>query len=390
MASYISSNNNRFYVVTESAYGQIPAVTEANRIPAVQLAAQVQTEKVTRQDKTGTRTFQGIPSGLRHTTAFGLKTYLIGWTNQSQQPSYGPLFQAGLGGAAALWGGGSVASVPAATRLMFAAPHNLTAGQAISAGGEIRFAAAIVDPETIQLNAPFTATIGANSVVTATATYQPAAELPSTSIFDYWDPNTAAQRVLCGAAVNELTVTVNGDFHEFAFSGDACDLIDDLSFQSGQGGVSSYPAEPTVAPLNYSLVPGNLGEAWLGSGPSQFFTVTKAKLTFNNNLDLRSNEFGFGLPRGISPGVRNVSLEFTLYEQDDANTQSLYQAARQQSPISVMLQLGQQAGQLFGIYMPAVIPQVPEFDDSQKRLQWHFVNCRAQGGLNNEIYIAFG
>ena len=45
MASYISSNNNRFYVAVEPAYGQASAITAQNRIPAVKLATKQQTEK---------------------------------------------------------------------------------------------------------------------------------------------------------------------------------------------------------------------------------------------------------------------------------------------------------------------------------------------------------
>jgi hypothetical protein len=54
-----------------------------------------------------------------------------------------------------------------------------------------------------------------------------------------------------------------------------------------------------------------------------------------------------------------------------------------------MIQLGQQQGELFGIYMNGVIPEVPEFDDSQTRQQWQFQNCRAQGISDDEIYLAF-
>jgi hypothetical protein len=68
----------------------------------------------------------------------------------------------------------------------------------------------------------------------------------------------------------------------------------------------------------------------------------------------------------------------------------LYQAARQQSPIEVMFQLGQQSGQLFGVRMKSVIPQVPEFDDGEGRLQWKFANSRAQGTVDDEISVAFG
>ena len=58
--------------------------------------------------------------------------------------------------------------------------------------------------------------------------------------------------------------------------------------------------------------------------------------------------------------------------------------------MTVMLQLGQQQGQLFGIYLKSVIPEVPAYDDSQTRLQWSFQSSRAQGGVNDEIYVAFG
>ena len=54
---------------------------------------------------------------------------------------------------------------------------------------------------------------------------------------------------------------------------------------------------------------------------------------------------------------RNVTLNFSLFEMADAQTAALYQAARQRSPISVMLQLGEQAGQLCGAYMPAMVPE---------------------------------
>jgi hypothetical protein len=83
-------------------------------------------------------------------------------------------------------------------------------------------------------------------------------------------------------------------------------------------------------------------------------------------------------------------MNFSLYEMDDAGTAALYQAARQRSPISVMMQLGQQQGELFGLYMQSVVPEVPAFDDTDKRLQWQFQSCRAQGSVNDEIFFAFG
>jgi len=85
-----------------------------------------------------------------------------------------------------------------------------------------------------------------------------------------------------------------------------------------------------------------------------------------------------------------VTAAFDLYSRDDDATNALYQAARQQSPISVMFQLGQTDGQLMGVYLKSVVPEVPEFDDGQNRLQWRFRSSRAQGTVDDEISVAFG
>jgi hypothetical protein len=388
--TYILSNDNRFYVALEQSYGNAGAIGSGNRIPAVKLTAKQKTEKVQRKDKTGSRTFVGEPAGLRKETSFELQTYMTNWADQTNQPAYGPLFQACLGGSATLSGGRTVASATNAGQVTFTAPHGLTPGQAISGAGDLRFVSAIVDDHTVQLNVPFSVTPTANSPIGPAAVYAPAKDLKSVTLFDYWSPGTSVQRILCGAALDKLMVKVNGDFHEFSFSGMARDLVDSSSFQGGQAGLSSFPPEPAVGPINYSIIPGHLGQVWLGSTPNRFFTLTKADITIENNLELRAKEFGADLPLAISPGLRLVTLDFTLYQQDDAATKALYQAARQKSPISVMIQLGQQQGQLFGIYMTAVIPEVPQFDDAEKRQQWQFQSCRAQGSVDDEIFVACG
>jgi hypothetical protein len=315
---------------------------------------------------------------------------MANWADPGVLPPYGPLFQACLGGSAVQSAGGTVASTSGSSTLAFTAPHGLMPGGAVTSGGEIRFVTVVVNANTLQLNAPFSATPNAGSQTGPATMYQTTENLSSLTLYDYWSPTTAVQRVLGGMAVDTLSIKVNGDFHEFDFSGQAQDLVDAASFQSGQFGMSAFPAEPSVAPINYSIIPGNLGQVWLGSTPTRFLTLTNATITFANNLELRASEFGAILPSTIAPGQRAVSINFSIYEMDDAGTAALYQAARQRSPIGVMMQLGQQQGELFGIYMQSVVPEVPAFDDSDKRLQWQFQSCRAQGSVNDEIYVAFG
>src|SRR3954454_7359234 len=109
MASYISSNANRFYVALESAYGKVDAITAANRIPAVKLGIRQQLDAGTRRDKTGSRTFAGFPAGVKRRTEFDLQTYLTSWDKSTAGPGYGPLFEAALGGTPQRFGGGTAA-----------------------------------------------------------------------------------------------------------------------------------------------------------------------------------------------------------------------------------------------------------------------------------------
>ncbi len=390
MANYISSNDNRFYVAAESSFGTVAAVTAANRIPAVRLGARQRIERAERRDKSGGRTFVGIPSGVRRSATFELATYMTSWTNAPAEPAYGPLFQAALGGAPTMFAGGTVASAADAKTIRFTAAHGLTPGQAVTIDDELRFVAMVVDPTSVQVNAPFSATPAAGAVAGATVTYAPATKLESVSLYDCWGPSDALQRIVVGAAVDRARVKVNGDYHEFEFTGAAADLIDSSSFTSGQGGLTAFPPAPPVGMLDYSIVPGHLGQAWLGVDADRVHTLTGADLVIDNDVDLRSREFGSAFPRCIVAGKRTVSLDFSLFSGHGDNTVALYQASRQRSPISVMFQLGQQEGQLFGVYAKSVVPEVPELDDGETRLQWRFNNCRAQGIFNDELYVAFG
>lgn len=388
MACYISSNQNRFYAALEPSFGTVAAITAANRIPAIRLGIQHETTQGPRRDKTGSRTRGGIPTGARTRTRYQLETYMTNWPNVSAEPSYGPLIRGALGAPPVIASGGTVSST-SGKQVTFGASHGLSVGQAVSFGGEIRFVETVLSATSIDLNAPFTLTPSAGSPLNPTITYSPATQLPSVNVFDYWSPATAVQRLLSGAAVDRMRIKVNSDYHEFAFNGEAKDLIDSATFASGLGGLTTYPDEPTLGPVDYDIIPGHIGQVWMGISPSQFFTLTEAEVEVTNNIDMRKREFGYTGPTCVAAGEREVGVKFRLYEKDDAATIGLYQAAKNREPISLMIQLGQSAGQLCGIYLPAVVPEVPEFDDRQPRLEWNFALSQAQGSVDDEIRIAF-
>jgi len=387
MSNYISSNANRFYVAVEASYGLAVPVNAANRFPAVRLQAQQILQQPKSLNKTGSRTYLGASKdGLRQ-SAFAARTYLTSW-NGSGQPAYGPLFQAALGGTPVLSSGLTVAGVQNGTQISTTAAHGLSIGSAVAVSNEIRFVTSVIDSVTINVNAPFSSSPAANAQLAPSASYPLGTALPSLTLYDYWDPVTTVSRIVPGAAVDLFQISVNGDYHEFAFSGPAADLLDSLNFVSGSAGLAGFPAEPALASFDYSIVPGHLGEVWLG-GSDQFFTLTSATIAVKNNLDTRNREYGSSNPRGVAPGPRQVASQITLFAQDDAQTNALYTAAKQRNPVPAMLQLGQQHGQLLGIYLPAVQPEIPDLDDSETRLQWQFKNNLAQGVLNDEMYVAF-
>ncbi len=330
MSSYISSNANRFYAALETAYGQAGAITPDNRFPAVQLQAHQSLDLAKRHDKTGTRTYLGSSSSARRTTSFQVKTYLTSWSG-TDAPGYGPLFQGAMGAAPTMSMALQVASAPAGLQLQTATAHGLTFGMAISYNNEIRFVASVLDGQNFLLNAPFTTMPGAGASLVPALTYSLANTLPSITLYDFWDPITTVSRTVTGAAVNAMSFTVNGDFHEFTFSGPAADLLDSSSFAAGSAGMSSYPAEPALASFNYSIVPGHLGQAWLGGPANQFFTMTSASLEVMNNIQVRNEEFGSSYPRAIAAGEREVVTRFSLLAQDDAQTIALYAAAKQRT-----------------------------------------------------------
>ncbi|MCA2970648.1 MAG: hypothetical protein INH43_19195 [Acidobacteriaceae bacterium] len=388
MACYISSNHNRFYTALETEFGATATVTEQHRIPAIRMAIKNEQHTVRRRDKTGSRSRMVVPTGGRDQTEFRLETYLTNWANTSAEPPCGPLFRAALG-APPLFDSNKVIASINGRSLTMGGPHGMQVGQALSLGSELRFVQHIVNSTTVQLNAPFSISPSPGAPLNPTITYGPATQLPSVSLFDYWSPATAVQRLLSGAAVNFLKIKINGDFHEVEFHGEARRLIDSASFNAGVGSVAQFPAEPNVGEIAYQIVPGHLGQVWMGSTSSRFYTLTDAEVSIKNNIDMRRREFGFDGPRCLSAGEREVGIRFRLLEQDDDATKGLYAAARNREPISVMLQLGELPGQLCAIYLPTVVPEVPEFDDRNPRLEWAFGLSQASGTVDDEIRIAF-
>jgi hypothetical protein len=387
MANYIWSDANRFYVATETVYGIPAPVAASNRLATVHMQCHQSVQNTGRRDKTGSRTYPGSSATATHFSSFEVSAKLISWDDVTA-PCYGPLVQAAMGSPPELVQGLVVAAASGG-QIQTQAPHNLSAGSAISSAGEIRFVTAVLDLSTVAINVPFSTAPGVGAVLSTTCGYKLATQLPSLSLYDYWDPASAVSRLITGAGVDKFQIDVKGDVHELYFSGPAADVLDSCSGAFGVSEIIALPAEPPLSTFVYSIVPGQLGQVWLGSPLNQVFTLTEAAVEIRNNLLVRNQEFGSAYPRAIVPGPREVMSNFTLFAQADVDSQNLYAAAKARTPISALLQLGQQQAQSMAVYLPNMVPELPLFSDSEPYLLWAFRNNLAQGVSNDEAYIAF-
>ncbi len=387
---YISSDLNRNYAALETAYGATPAPTASSAFRALKTSIELVQTYLERQDKTGSRSYAGVIAGGRRHGKFNVEAYLTPSGTPGVAPNLGPLFQSACGGSPQVFAGGTVAPGSTSSNVLLTAPHGLSVGQAVGYGKELRFVTAVPSAAAINVDPPFATAPAGGSSISGTVTYPLADTLPSFSLFDYWSPSSAQQRILCGSAVDQLEVDVSGDFHEVKFTGVGQDVIDSITFTSGQGGLSAFPAEPGSQIINGTALAGHMGQIWLGPTPAKFATLSTAKLTLQNGVQLRGNEFGSQIPLAQIAGQRKVTFDFDVFELDDSATAALYSAAVARTPITAFLQLGTVAGNLFGVYLSHLVPQIPVNDTTQKQLSWKFSGSRAgDGTANAEIYVAF-
>ena len=163
MSCYISSNDNRVYAALETSLGTLAAVTSQHRVPTVKLSARQRQEPVVRRDKTGSRTFPGLPNRVRRQSDFKLNSPMTAWADMTTGPSHGPLFQAALGGQPRRFSGVTVATVTNGVHITTTAAHGLQPGQAVTHAGELRFVSAVESATGFFLNGPFTQSLTAGA-----------------------------------------------------------------------------------------------------------------------------------------------------------------------------------------------------------------------------------
>lgn len=388
MNCYIATRNSRYYAAKEAEFGKAAAASASGRFGATWLRVVQRWEEPRRRDKTGTRTHAGVAGRLRKRTGFELVTYLYARGSGDAPPGCTALVEAALGSPPRVTSSGLSVTQVSGSTVVFSVDHGLQPGDGFSIGGELRVVTACPDSRTAWVSAPFTSA-GAN-VAGGAVSYGPAVTLPSVTLYEYWTPAGAVQRILNGCVVDEFEAELNGDFHEIRFRGASAGLIDNRTFETGQGGLLSFPEEPPSGPLMETPVPGHLGQAWAGAEPWLLETLARARVRVKNNVELRWRDFGLMEPKCAVPGDREVAIDLEIYGTGANACEAIYASASRREPMPLMVQMGEISGAMCGLYVPNFIPSPPEFLDGEERLRWRLRGCVAQGTQEDEIFVVFG
>lgn len=395
--NYVNRVNQRCYAKLESTFAVVPTFLATNAFRFRTCMPELTQEWLVNDSKTGSPTFPGVVPGGRRLGNWSLDAFLIPNGTGGSAPDMDAFFQASFGGAVNTYAGGTThASTPCTTTsITFSAAQNLHIGDFIASAGEARCITALTGSAgaatQVTIAPPLTAAPGVGATIGGSVNYTLVNGLPpSMSIASYWDPSGVEQDIINGAIVTDFSITANGPMHMIKMSGQGQQVIDTVTFTTGQGGLSSFPTEPATQTLTGQAIAGHKGQAWTGATPSNFTMFDSLVLNFKNSTEMRKDEFGSQVPLGFARGAfRDIGFDFSYYETDDAFLQALRTNGKNRTPVPFLMQLGSTNGQMVAAYAPSFIPPVPLRTENKPQVCWDFKAGRCTGANNAELYFAY-
>jgi hypothetical protein len=313
------SRNERLYLNPEATFGTIPAFTGSDACRIIKATLVPDVALLTRQDKTGSRSRTAGVAG-RKSGKWSVEMSLAANGAAGVVPDCDPILQAIFGQAAT-----------------------------VSSGVSVSYAL----NDAIQ----------------------------SFAMASYRTPASVMQRIAFGCVVQEATFNLGQDIATVSASGECLWVVDSVNFSAtdatGKGGLSSFPAEPASPVTNGGIIAGFTGSATFDS--NVLANIRTATLKIGTGNSIVKDTFGKYYGDSAEGDLRNVTLSFSLYDQDDAGTTNLYQKAISKTPINVTLQIGTVTGNKWTFTIKGLQLAVPNLDDSQRRWSASFGDSAASG-----------
>ncbi len=219
----------------------------------------------------------------------------------------------------------------------------------------------------------------------------------SANLWDYRDPSTAAQRVALGAVMTQAQINLGQDIAEWTCEGECRYVLNSLllpnistvlsmlsssDLAAAKGGLVTFPSEPGSPVTHGNIIAGFTGQLTVAG--NVLATVQTATIKIVTGVELVKDTFGTYFPQGLQRVTRKVTFAFTLYEDDSAGQEAIYEAAESKTPIEALCQIGTVAQNTFTFDVKGIQLDSPSRDDSNPRFKISYPDSVAHGTSSGE------
>lgn len=165
----------------------------------------------------------------------------------------------------------------------------------------------------------------------------------------YRQPSTIDQRIAHSCTINTATFNLGQDGGAtFTMEGEASCILSKNRFAAftalEKAGLTSFSAEPASPVTNGGMIVGFTGKA-LFAGSELAGLRTGSTTVTPGNVAVK-DQFGAFIPTRAEGDARQVSTQFSIYEDDSAAFTALETAAYTKAPIEIVYQIGTVPGSI--------------------------------------------
>ncbi|MBX9601256.1 MAG: hypothetical protein K2X35_09635 [Bryobacteraceae bacterium] len=394
------SRNERLYLQKQgTAYGVIPnaggtaSVGVANYCRHIGFTIDVLVQTLRRRDKTGTRSATRGERGRARVGAWRSSKSLAGSGVANQVPPCDPILVALMGAdATVLAGSGAITGATNASPIVITqAAHGFDAGDVVrvtavggntAANGVWKIANVTANTYELMGSAGSGAYTAGGNGSRAGVRYTLSDEIRAFTAYLFRTPASLQQRCGFGLVAQQATFNLGQDVAEWEASGSGVWLLDSDTFAGAdltqRGGLTAFPAEPGgVLPTDGGVTAGFTGMFLAGS--SKLANIRSCAIEISTANEVVVEEFGTFYPSTMEGDERSVTISPSLFDQDDAGTKAVYQAALDKTQLDVFAAVGTKVGGTFCFDLKGVQMDEPSLNDGQRRMVRNYRNCRAYG-----------
>lgn len=191
---------------------------------------------------------------------------------------------------------------------------------------------------------------------------------PSLSIYNYRDPSTMEHLVALGAVVASTRFNITQEQSTIEFSG-PCRFVSPSEGFAGldstaKGGLSAFPTRPASPTYAGTMALGLYGSATLDG--NAYTTLRSLSINIDWARSLIDNVLFNGAYAGApQQGIRTVTADFELTDEDTVAIESLKAKARAKTAMDLVFVVGATAGNIWTITLNDVQLTAPDYDDGQ-------------------------